>query len=144
MAQLQRTNIGARTLIRLLLIPAIVLSVMIEAKPADAYTAPSPPFNQCPAVGEDTGCALLIYVTPSGQAGVAGDPTQAPFDGIEDTLIGVQNDSSAPLSSIPLSATTAKPLFGFDGDGLCATFPQPAASVRPYRVRGPWRHLHKH
>lgn len=92
--------------------------VLVGSAPALA-AAPTPPFSQCPAVGRDTSCALLIYVDSSGQVGVAGDPSQGPFDGVEDTLIGVQNNSSTPISSIPLSATSGKPLFGFDGDGLC-------------------------
>ncbi|HSZ05581.1 MAG TPA: SGNH/GDSL hydrolase family protein [Solirubrobacteraceae bacterium] len=82
--------------------------------------APAPPFTQCPAIGEDTGCGLLIYATPSGQEGVAGDPTQGPYDGSDDTLIGVQNESSAPISSIPIVSPTGEPVFGFDGDGICS------------------------
>jgi hypothetical protein len=80
---------------------------------------PSPPFSQCPAVGADSSCALLIRIAPTGQAGVYGDPSQAPFDGVEDTLIGVQNDSSSSIASIPVSSSTGKDLFGFDGDGVC-------------------------
>ncbi|HEV7566490.1 MAG TPA: hypothetical protein VGO31_11070 [Microbacteriaceae bacterium] len=80
---------------------------------------PSAPFNQCPAVGADSSCALLIRITPSGQAGVYGDPSQGPFDGIEDTLVGVQNDSTSSIASIPISSSTGKGLFGFEGDGLC-------------------------
>jgi GDSL-like Lipase/Acylhydrolase family len=83
-------------------------------------SSPAPPFGQCPAVGADTSCALLIHIEGNGQVGVLGDPTQGPFDGIEDTLIGVQNDSTASIASIPISATTEKDLFGFDGDGLCS------------------------
>ena len=41
-----------------------------------------------------------------------------PYDGIEDTLIGVQNNSSTPLSSLPLASTDGAQLFGFDGDGI--------------------------
>jgi lysophospholipase L1-like esterase len=73
-------------------------------------------------VGADTSCALLIYVTSAGATGVAGDPSQGPFDGVEDTLIGVQNDSSFSIGSIPVSSTSGKALFGFDGDGVCSTF----------------------
>jgi hypothetical protein len=64
----------------------------------------------------------LIYIDASGAAGVAGDPTQGPYDSVEDTLIGVQNNSRASITSLPLAATTGKALFGFDGDGLCSTF----------------------
>jgi hypothetical protein len=99
---------------------AAVLAVSMFGLCSQASAAaPTPPFAQCPAVGADSGCALVIYITSSGQIGVAGDPSQGPFDGVEDTLIGVQNDSSRSIASIPLAATTAKDLFGFDGDGLC-------------------------
>src|SRR5439155_1768970 len=55
---------------------------------------------------------------------VQSDPTQGPLDGIEDTLIGVQNSSSGTIGSLVLSANTD--LFGFDGDGLCAQSVRPA------------------
>ncbi len=56
---------------------------------------------------------------------MAGDPTQPPYF-TEDTLIGVQNDSSQPLSSLPLFSTTGKNLFAFDQDGLCTVSNAPA------------------
>lgn len=95
--------------------------------PATHASAPGPPFTQCPAVGADTGCALLIDVDASGHVGVSQDPTQGPFDRMEDTLIGVVNESSTPLASLFLSSGTD--IFGFDGDGICAagTIPKPAA-----------------
>lgn len=99
---------------------AITVLAACSAMPQAALADPAPPFSQCPAVGADTSCALLIHVRADGQTGVYGDPSQGPFDGIEDTLIGVQNDSSAAVSNLPLTATTGKALFGFDGDGLCA------------------------
>lgn len=86
-------------------------------------TPPTPPFTQCPAVGLDTSCAVLIVFNPDGSRTTFVDPTQLPFDGIEDTLVGVQNDSGLPVSSLAL---TGPGIFGFDSDGLCAAFPQPA------------------
>jgi hypothetical protein len=84
---------------------------------ATAATAvPTSPFTYCPAVGLDSSCALVIYVTDGG-VGVTGDPSQGPYDGVEDTLIGVVNLSSHNVSSLPLAAKTSA--FGFDGDGLC-------------------------
>jgi len=76
----------------------------------------TPPFTQCPPIGADTSCALLIVVTDKA-VNVYSDPSQGPFDGIEDTLIGVQNNSSGTLFSLPLSSPS--PIFSFDGDGLC-------------------------
>src|SRR5260221_470485 len=97
---------------------ALCAAVAVTA-PAGSAADPSAPFTQCPAIGVDTSCALLIRITPTGQVGVYGDPSQGPFDGIEDTLIGVQNDSSTSIASIPVSSQSGKTLFAFDGDGLC-------------------------
>jgi hypothetical protein len=111
----------------------VVLFLCLVSAPA--FAAPSPPFTQCPAIGADSGCALLIYIDSSGVPTVSGDPSQGPFDGIEDTLIGVQNDSSQPLTSMPVSATSGKQLFGFDGDGLC-TFAFSGSAGCPFGTTG--------
>jgi hypothetical protein len=86
----------------------------------DTFTAnvgPSPQFTQCPQTGADTGCQFLIDVT-SGGTTVLQDATQGPYENAEDALIGVKNDSSSPLSSIPIS-TPGSNVFGFEQDGLC-------------------------
>jgi RHS repeat-associated protein len=80
-------------------------------------------FSQCPPVGADASCGVLITITDNGIQ-VQSDSTQGPLDGIEDTLIGVQNSSSGTIGSLQLSANTD--LFGFDGDGLCAASPRPS------------------
>src|SRR5467141_1431396 len=66
-------------------------------------TPPTPPFTQCPAVGLDTSCAVLIVFNSDGSRTTLVDPSQPPFDGIEDTLVGVQNNSSLPVSSLALT-----------------------------------------
>jgi hypothetical protein len=81
-------------------------------------------FTQCPAVDKDTSCQFLITVTDKGVA-VAEDPTQHPFDGEDDALIGIQNGSSKAIASIPLSAENT--LFGFESDGLCSPGSEPIA-----------------
>ncbi len=88
--------------------------------PADAFTATvgaTPTFTQCPQVGDDTGCQFLIDVTPNG-VNVLQDANQGPYEGSEDALIGIKNDSSSPVSSIPIS-TPGSDTFSFDGDGIC-------------------------
>lgn len=76
----------------------------------------------CPAVGNDSDCALIIDITSvSGGVGtysVSQGPSfaQGPYDGIEDTLLGVTNSSGATVNSIHLSSTLD--IGGFDGDGL--------------------------
>ncbi|MFZ0336233.1 MAG: PEP-CTERM sorting domain-containing protein [Candidatus Acidiferrales bacterium] len=93
-------------------------------------------FSQCPATGYDTdGCELLITVTAVNGSGAAtafsvalASPDQGPFDGADDTLIGIVNSSDGVLLSITLSSSTD--IFGFDGDGACSGgySPQVAAS----------------
>lgn len=82
-----------------------------------AAAPPSAPFSECPTVGSDTSCAVLVQITDGGN-NVLDDPSQGPFDGVEDTLVGVINSSSTPVSSLSLSSNTD--LFGFEGDGLCS------------------------
>ncbi len=122
-------------------VPRVVLSIVafahrfehsggrvIRTVRRQAYVLPRSPrrlasFNQCPPDGADTSCAVLVTITDSGTQ-VQSDPTQGPLDTFEDTLIGVQNNSSGTIGSLGLSANTD--LFGFDGDGLCYVSPHPA------------------
>ena len=74
-------------------------------------------FTQCPAVYLDTGCQFLITVN-NGTETVLQDANQGPYEGADDSLIGVQNNSSSPVSALPLSVPNSD-LFGFEGDGIC-------------------------
>jgi hypothetical protein len=121
----------------LLVVVGAVCALALSVAGAATSASPPPPFHQCPALGADTSCALLIYITSSGTVGVLGDPSQAPFDGIEDTLIGVQNDSNAPIASIPVASTNGKDLFGFDGDGLCTFLANAGCPFGPTGYEGP-------
>jgi hypothetical protein len=102
----------------MLIVTAGIVSVSLGVLQSGASaTTPSPPFTQCPAIADDTSCALLIDITNSGTQ-ILGDPTQGPFDGADDTLVGVINQSSTSVSSMPLSASTD--IFGFDDDEICS------------------------
>ena len=59
-------------------------------------------------------------MTPGG-TNVLQDGNQSPYEDSEDALIGVKNDSSSALSSIPIS-TPGSGTFSFDGDGICDAF----------------------
>lgn len=90
----------------------IVLSFFIVGvAPASA----APLFTQCPAIGFADGCSILFTFNPGGGVTVATDPSIQPYDGVEDALVGVQNNSSATVTSLQLSAATD--IFGFDADG---------------------------
>jgi hypothetical protein len=80
-------------------------------------TPPTPPFNQCPGVGFDTSCEILIVINQQGGVESYVDPTQRSYEGANDYLVGVQNSSSATVPSITLRGSD---LFGFNGDGLCS------------------------
>jgi hypothetical protein len=81
-------------------------------------------FTQCPPVDLDTGCQFLVTVTDA-ETTVASDAAQGPYEGADDALIGIVNNSSKPVSSIPLSAEDE--LFGFENDGICSPGGVPVA-----------------
>lgn len=100
-----------------------------------AATPPTPPFTQCPALGLGTSCGLLLVINPDGTVTALNDSAQEPYDGVEDTLIGVQNNSAVSIPSLTLNGPGA---FGFDGDGLCTASSAPAGcSFGPTGYEGP-------
>ena len=94
-------------------------------------TSTTAPFNECPQIGYDTSCGILIVISNNGEQvlqdpnnGVAGATTtpgaQTPYDEIDDTLVGIVNESSKPVYAIQLSGeSSGTSLFGFEGDGIC-------------------------
>lgn len=106
--------------------------VLLNTSTASA-ALPTPPFNQCPKVGWDTSCQLLIVINPDGSVVTLSDPGQGAFDGVEDTLIGVQNNSSFGVSSMDLVGAGAPFVgpFNFDGDGLCSGVQSSSTSTTP-------------
>src|SRR5580704_9670131 len=87
----------------------------------DNFTAnvspPPPMFTECPPVDQNSGCQFLITVN-NGTETVLQDTNQGPYEGADDSLIGVLNNSSSPVSQLPL-AVPGSGLFGFEGDGIC-------------------------
>ena len=95
-------------------------------------TSTTAPFNECPAIGYNNSCGLLIVVSNNGEQvlqdnnnGTSAPATttagsQTPYDENDDTLVGIVNNSSKPLFAIQLSgSSTSTPIFGFEGDGIC-------------------------
>ena len=106
-------------LVRRLVIFSVALCSFL---PAMAWAQPL--FPQCPPTGENTGCHFLITVGRGGKVTIEEDtnpPNNGPYDGVEDTLVGIVNNSGCPLGSLPLSSPTD--IFGFDGDGPCDVNP---------------------
>lgn len=65
------------------------------------------------------GCNVLITFNANGSVTTVIENAN-PYDGVEDTLVGVVNNTGGAISSFVLTGTAANALFGFDGDGACA------------------------
>ena len=95
-------------------------------------TSTTAPFNECPQIGFDASCGILIVISNNGEQ-VLEDTNNAypgvtnpnpgselPYDDDDDTLVGIVNESSKPVYALQLSGeSSGTPLFGFDGDGIC-------------------------
>lgn len=68
----------------------------------------------CPAIGNDSECGAVIIIGSSGETIYY--TGQGPYDGREDTLVGVLNQSGSPVSSIDLSSNLD--IMNFDNDGI--------------------------
>jgi hypothetical protein len=78
---------------------------------------------------------VLLVVDDNENLNVLVDPAVTPFDGGDDTLVGVVNHGTRPLTGIDLSGTR---IFGFDGDGLCAAAgPPTGCPFGPTTYEGP-------
>ncbi len=91
------------------------------------------PFHECPAIGEDNSCGVLVDVTATGTT-VLNDSSQGPYDGTDDTLVGVLNQSNKPISALSLASNAD--IFGFDGDGICTYSGWDGQSGCPYGPTG--------
>lgn len=86
---------------------------------AGAATNPSPPFNECPAVGNAHSCAVLLVFQSDGTVSVLSDTSSGnPYDGNDDTEVGVLNEAGVAIPNVTL--TSSADIFGFDGDGICS------------------------
>jgi len=82
-----------------------------------------------PSLGSATGCGVLITVTAVDGNGAAtafsvsipNGGNGNPYDGAEDTVVGIQNSSGLPLYSITLNSPNLMfgGVFAFNGDGPC-------------------------
>jgi hypothetical protein len=98
------------------LLAAVAIGGLVVAGSASA-AAPVPPFKECPRVGADSSCAMLIVIGDHGTE-ILTDPGQGPYEHNEGVLVGVLNDTTGrTISSVPL--TGGSDVFSFDADGIC-------------------------
>jgi hypothetical protein len=98
------------------------------------------PFTHSPD-STGTGCNVVLTINPDlSVSAVVKDP--APYEGSEDALVGVVNNSAGSVGSLTL---TGNGIFGFESDGICTfTFvgsgycsPSQVAGVDPGDYAGP-------
>jgi lysophospholipase L1-like esterase len=92
---------------------------LAAAQTAGAASQPSPPFNQCPSIGSSPSCEILLVVNSDNSITVLNDSSAGTFDGSDDTLVGIVNNSSAAVKAITVSGPGSG-LAGLDGDGICS------------------------
>ena len=85
---------------------------------ASASSAATPPFAECPAIGASPSCEILLVVNSDQSISVLGDSSVGPYDGSDDTLVGIVNNSHSPISAVTVSGPGSG-LADFDGDGIC-------------------------
>jgi uncharacterized repeat protein (TIGR01451 family) len=106
---------------RLLGLLAVICLIFLLGVSAQAQA----PAGQCsPAlpVLNASGCGVLITITGTAAAPVATITLPGngnPYDGDEDVLVGVQNNSTATISGLNLSSSGNPGAFNFDQDGPC-------------------------
>lgn len=122
-----RTSSHLRQVVVSSLAGALLFSGAFLAVPAITQIASATAAPVCPAVGSDIvgtgtvnaplGCGEIITIAADGSISTQLN-IQGPLDGSDDTLVGVVNNSSSPITSLDLSG----PVFGFDGDGVCTFY----------------------
>ena len=96
-----------------------IFSIYATPSNASGSAATTPTFNECPGIGHSPSCEFLIILNSDGTTTIVQDKSVGTFDGSDDTLVGVLNNSGAPVSTVGLSSSVG--IFGFDGDGICST-----------------------
>jgi hypothetical protein len=93
------------------------------------------PFTQCPPVGASPSCKVLLVVEASGDVSVYDDPSVGDYDGGDDTLVGIVNNSATAVPAVTVTGPGSG-LARFDGDGICqyglsCTWPAPTGYEGP-------------
>ena len=147
---------AAAAAIAVVALTAIAIPLLTTSAGASAWTPPTSPtttlgasgFNECPTnIGQSTeGCAVLIVLPASGPAQIlqnthtdcgtgSNKDCNGPFDGHDDTLVGIVNETNVAIPTVALSSSTD--IFAFDGDGICSGYGSWTGSTGcPYGTTG--------
>lgn len=73
----------------------------------------------CPTTSNtNTDCGYILTVQPDGSVTGAVVSGARPYDGSDDVLVGIVNDSSSIFAG-NVTLSSSRDIFGFDGDGIC-------------------------
>lgn len=108
-----------KTIFGVLCLAVICLTGFAVPAHASTITVTAGSLGQCPTVGAATSCALVYRFNADGSVDTLIDPTISSTDGIEDTLAGVQNNTTHSIDSISLNGfgISGLGIFDFDFDG---------------------------
>lgn len=108
----------------------VLLCFVTAASAQTTQICPLPPFStfsvaagngayEADVAGGANDCNIIITFGPNGSISTSttGDAAD-PYDGQEDQLVGVVNNSGNTITQIFLK-NPGTPIFGFDGDGIC-------------------------
>jgi hypothetical protein len=99
------------------------------ADPAGAVNPGSPnTAYEADVAGGADACNIIITFNANGSISTTLGATD-PYDGTEDQLVGIVNNTNAAITSIFLT-NPGVGIFGFDGDGICA-YDLPFATAAP-------------
>ena len=107
---------------KLLKVAAVLTSAVFAS--ATAFGALCPNTTYATA-----GCNSVLTIGPGGALSVVAGGSATPYDGNDDNLVGVINNSGGVVNSVTLSGSgNGGGLFAFDGDGINAVLGLPANS----------------
>ena len=121
---------------RMLTVMALALAVFGIAGPRPASAAPV-----CPTtVNTNTDCGYIITLGPGGAVTGAAVAGANPYDGGDDALVGVINNTGSVYTGMftlgPASGNGGG-IFGFDGDGICTYTLASYCTTAPTGYEGP-------
>jgi hypothetical protein len=111
----------------------VAVAVLLAAGSARAATI-------CPTTGStNSDCGFILTIGTGGVVTGAAVPGAAAYDGSDDALVGIVNNSGATYNgSIALSGTgNGGGIFAFEGDGICIYTSAPYCSTAATGYEGP-------
>lgn len=92
------------------------LAIFSSGANANVISVAAGSLGQCPTVGSAGSCAAVYQFNGDGSVDTLVDSSVPSTDSIEDTLIGIQNNSGHTLNSLSLDGMGLG-IFGFENDG---------------------------